>query len=119
MTPLTQKTAKERVVANYKAIKNQRDITHDRDNHLSFEIINISLIVWAAICSHVCVRYSKGSQRTIWLLMVLAALSLSFYLGRYSNDGFWPSFYTSISIYFLGCIATPWLDLIRQQYRVK
>lgn len=69
------------------------------------------------MCTYVCVRYAQG-----WIKGMLCVLGFfAFALGCFIDSnlgGFWVSFYTLISLFFLVCIAIPWVDyLIREHVK--
>ena len=70
------------------------------------------LTIVSAALTFASVRYAEGARRKA----LLGAALLSFALASLVPDafgGFWARFYSLCAIYFLACIALPWLDLLR------
>jgi hypothetical protein len=77
---------------------------------------SIVLSIFAAALSHVCVRHAAGVRRYGLLGLAVIALGFSFHFGR-ALGGLWVGIYTLVSIYFLACMTTPWLELAWRQRR--
>lgn len=72
---------------------------------------SLLLAIAAACLSHICVRYCTVGKRRGLCFTIVTLLGASFYCGT-ALGGFWSGFYTLLSVYFLACIAVPWLDLL-------
>ncbi len=78
--------------------------------------LSIMLAVLSAGLCHLCVRHCRGSRAWAVLLAALLCLGLSFYLGQ-AFGGLWAGIYTLLSVYFMACIVTPWLELWWERHR--
>lgn len=77
---------------------------------------SVLLAAAAAIITHVAVRYAATRRRTVLLAVAALTFALALYVGR-ALGGFWAGAYTLMSVYFLTCIATPWVEyLLRQRH---
>ncbi|MEL7043605.1 MAG: hypothetical protein AAGL66_01100 [Pseudomonadota bacterium] len=76
------------------------------------EIGSTVLVLVSALLTFLGVRYAAGPQRKGYLGAALFCFVLSIFAFA-ADSGFWPRLYTLSSIYFLACIALPWLDLLR------
>ncbi|WP_116364602.1 hypothetical protein [Parahaliea mediterranea] len=79
----------------------------------------ITATLLAAALTHVAVRYCQGMARGLALGLAGAGFAVACWFGAYTLGGFWASFYTLLSLYFLACIAAPWVDLLARRYRAR
>ncbi|MEO0438170.1 MAG: hypothetical protein AAF098_14825 [Pseudomonadota bacterium] len=71
-------------------------------------ILAIALTIVASLLTHVGIRDLTGGRRQVSLIGGLAVFLLACKLAA-GFDGFWSGFYTMLSVYFMGCIGSPWL----------
>ena len=80
--------------------------------------LSLMLTCLAAALTHLCVRYAAGAVRRGLFAIALLTLAAAVYWGT-AFGGFWPGFYTLLSVYFLACIVTPWIDLYLARCRAR
>jgi predicted branched-subunit amino acid permease len=80
------------------------------------QVLSVLLTIVSAGLTHISVRKTHGMQRTMVFCMALllfgGAVSLSAIPG-----GTWSGAYTLLSVYFIACLLTPWMDLLWKSYR--
>ncbi|MEM7705014.1 MAG: hypothetical protein AAF358_05645 [Pseudomonadota bacterium] len=74
--------------------------------------MSIALAVASAVFTHLGVRHAASRVRSAFLAAALAAISVGFWFGE-ALGGFWPGFYTLLSVYFLTTVITPWVSYLR------
>ena len=73
-------------------------------------MLSVVFTLVSAPLTHVGVRYAQSHRRTLLLIAALALLGAGFAVSTIPG-GFWSSVYTLLSVYFLACLITPWLDI--------
>ncbi|MEM6485294.1 MAG: hypothetical protein AAF662_09955 [Pseudomonadota bacterium] len=76
--------------------------------------VAISLSVVAAGLTHAGVRAVNSTKRRLLSAFALVMLGAGLWFGR-SFGGFWPGFYTILSIYFLTTVVTPWIVFLYER----
>ncbi|MEM1143328.1 MAG: hypothetical protein AAGI88_12160 [Pseudomonadota bacterium] len=77
---------------------------------------SVALAVLSAALTHIAVRTNSARFRAIGLGTALALFSLSLVPGC-ALGGFWPGFYSLLSVYFLTTAVTPWLSFFFSRRR--
>ncbi|MEM6544608.1 MAG: hypothetical protein AAF680_06875 [Pseudomonadota bacterium] len=71
-------------------------------------ILAIILTVMSSLLTHVGIRDLTGGRRQVSLLAASVVFLFACNLAS-AFDGYWSGFYTMLSVYFMGCILSPWL----------
>lgn len=78
----------------------------------------ILMAILAAILTHLSVRSETTAIRRQLFLLALLTFGVGSWLGK-SLGGFWPGFYTLVSVYCLATIITPWTVFLVRKHHAR
>lgn len=72
---------------------------------------SVLMTILSATMTHVSVRRVSGYGRA-WLLCIAGLLLVGAILVGSIPGGLWAAVFTVVSLYFLACMTTPWVEML-------